>query len=81
MKVRVPSIVVDMGNNNVAFSNKKIDIFLWKNGHLCGNIYMNKDKNTTQGNLAELVGSSVIPIGVSSLYSLGMSVFCSLQLF
>ena len=44
-------------------------------------IYRGKDKNTTQGNLAELVGSSVIPIGVSSLYSLGMSVFCSLQLF
>ena len=25
-------------------------------------IYRNKDKNTTQGNLAELVGSSVAPV-------------------
>ena len=39
----------------------RIAIFLWKNGRLCGNIYRSKDKNTTQGNLAELVGSPVAP--------------------
>ena len=45
-------------------------------------IYRCKDKNTTQGNLAELVGSPVAPAyGVSSPPSLGASILCSLQLF
>ena len=49
-------------NSNVAIcSNKQVAMFLWKSGCLYGNIDRSKDKNTTQGNLAELVGSPVAP--------------------
>ena len=44
----------------------------------CVVTYRGKDKNTTQGNLAELVGSPVAPIGVSIPPSLGSSILCSL---
>ncbi len=64
----------------IIYSNKQIVTFYRKVSAYVV-IYRCKDKNTTQGNLAELVGSPVAPFGVSSPPSLGSSVLCSLQSF
>jgi hypothetical protein len=53
---------VDKGNGNVTVSNiKQIAHFYGKIGGYVV-IYRCKDKNTTQGKLAELVGSPVAPL-------------------
>lgn len=50
------------GNDNVAVcGNKQIAIFYGKM-HVYMVIYKSKDKNTTQDNLVELVGSPVAPL-------------------
>ena len=61
---------------------KMLAVFVWLPVRLGHNSNLPfKDKNTTQGNLAELVGSLVALFGVSSPPSLGSSVLCSLQSF
>lgn len=66
--------------------NEKVYISIWqsvgsrlpyfyRNQSLYMILYKGKDKNTTQGHLAEPVGSPVTPLGVSSPPSLGRPFF------
>lgn len=64
----------------VKFIDSRLSCFCGKMGVYVV-IYRRKDKNTTQGNLVELVGGSVATLGVSSPSSLGPSVLCILQSF
>lgn len=70
---------LDKKNDNVVvFNKKKNAIFCWKMD-VCVVTYRSEGKNTTQGNIAELVGSTVELIGVSGSPSLRVSVSCLLQ--